>query len=106
MVEKGRLGQKSGAGFYQYKDKKGKGFRDYFEFNEPLERVPGLDYFDAVAAHLVTGVEMPLTLEEELHPLRMMLQMATNDERMTCRSAIRWSRSAILAGIRDCSAPF
>ena len=41
---------------------------------EPLERVPGLDYFDAVAAHLVTGVAMPLTLEEELHPLRMLLR--------------------------------
>jgi predicted dehydrogenase len=41
---------------------------------EPLERVPGLDYFDAVAAHLVTGAAMPLTLEEELHPLRMLLR--------------------------------
>lgn len=41
---------------------------------EPLERVPGMDYFDAVAAHLVTGAAMPLTLEEELHPLRMLLR--------------------------------
>lgn len=41
---------------------------------EPLERVPSLDYFDAVAAHLVTGAEMPLTLEEELHPLRMLIR--------------------------------
>jgi predicted dehydrogenase len=44
------------------------------EVVEPLERSAGLDYFDAVAAHLVTGAEMPLTLEEELHPLRMMLR--------------------------------
>jgi predicted dehydrogenase len=41
---------------------------------EPLEKVPGLDYFDAVVAHLVTGTSMPLTLEEELHPLRMLLR--------------------------------
>jgi predicted dehydrogenase len=39
----------------------------------PLEKVPGMDYFDAVAKHLVTGAPMPLTLEEELHPLRMLL---------------------------------
>ena len=32
------------------------------------------DYFDFVAAHLVTGAAMPLTLEEELHPLRMLLR--------------------------------
>ena len=41
---------------------------------EPLERTPGFDYFDAVAAHLVTGAPMPLTLEEELHPLRMLIR--------------------------------
>jgi predicted dehydrogenase len=41
---------------------------------EPLELAPALDYFDAVAAHLVTGAAMPLTLEEELHPLRMMIR--------------------------------
>ena len=41
---------------------------------EPLERVAHLDYFDAVVAHLVTGEAMPLTLEEELHPLRMLLR--------------------------------
>jgi predicted dehydrogenase len=39
----------------------------------PLEKVPGMDYFDAVAKHLATGAPMPLTLEEELHPLRMLL---------------------------------
>lgn len=44
------------------------------ELVEPLERVPSEDYFDAVAAHLATGAAMPLTLEEELHPLRMLLQ--------------------------------
>ena len=44
------------------------------EIVEPLARTPGLDYFDAVAAHLVAGAAMPLTLEEELHPLRMMLR--------------------------------
>ena len=41
---------------------------------EPLERVAGLDYFDAVANHLATGAAMPLTLDEELHPLRMLLR--------------------------------
>jgi hypothetical protein len=41
---------------------------------EPLERSPGLDYFDAVANHLATGAAMPLTLEEELHPLRMLIR--------------------------------
>ncbi|MGH7943426.1 MAG: Gfo/Idh/MocA family protein [Opitutaceae bacterium] len=41
---------------------------------DPLERTPGLDYFDAVAAHLATGAAMPLTLDEELHPLRMLIR--------------------------------
>jgi hypothetical protein len=42
---------------------------------EPLDRsVPGEDYFDFVAAHLTTGAAMPLTLESELHPLRMLLR--------------------------------
>ncbi|MBI5771385.1 MAG: Gfo/Idh/MocA family oxidoreductase [Verrucomicrobia bacterium] len=41
---------------------------------EPLEKVPGLDYFDALAAHLVNGAAMPLTLDEELHPLRLLLR--------------------------------
>ena len=33
-----------------------------------------LDYFDLIAAHLVNGDPMPLTLEEELHPTRMLLR--------------------------------
>jgi hypothetical protein len=41
---------------------------------EPLAAVPALDYFDAVAAHLVIGTAMPLTLDEELHPLRVLLR--------------------------------
>lgn len=41
---------------------------------EPLEKVAGLDYFDAVVSHLATGKAMPLTLEEELHPLRVLLR--------------------------------
>ncbi|MDP3072850.1 MAG: Gfo/Idh/MocA family oxidoreductase [Opitutaceae bacterium] len=41
---------------------------------EPLERVPALDYFDAVAAHLARGEPLPLTLDEELHPLRQLLR--------------------------------
>lgn len=41
---------------------------------EPLERAPGLDYFEAIVAHLATGAAMPLTLEEELHPLRVLLR--------------------------------
>lgn len=41
---------------------------------EPLAAVPRLDYFDAVAAQLVIGSAMPLTLDEELHPLRVLLR--------------------------------
>lgn len=41
---------------------------------DPLPKTPAFDYFDAVVAHLATGVAMPLTLEEELHPLRMLLR--------------------------------
>lgn len=42
---------------------------------EPLApSVPGQDYFDFVVAHLATGAAMPLTLEEELHPLRMLVR--------------------------------
>lgn len=41
---------------------------------EPLAAVPALDYFDAVAAQLVNGTAMPLTLDEELHPLRVLLR--------------------------------
>lgn len=41
---------------------------------EPLDRTPGPDYFDAFAAALVTGAPMPLTSQEELHPLRVMLR--------------------------------
>jgi predicted dehydrogenase len=32
------------------------------------------DYFDFFAAHLVRGAAMPLTLADELHPLRMLLR--------------------------------
>lgn len=41
---------------------------------DPLPKTKSMDYFDAVAAHLAAGEPMPLTLEEELHPLRMMLR--------------------------------
>jgi len=41
---------------------------------EPLDRTPGPDYFDAFAAQLVAGKPMPLTSEEELNPLRVMLR--------------------------------
>jgi predicted dehydrogenase len=42
---------------------------------EPLDKsAGGMDYFDAVAAHLATGEPMPFTLEEELHPLRVLLR--------------------------------
>lgn len=44
------------------------------EIVEPLEKVAGLDYFDAVVSNLATGAAMPLTLEEELHPLRVLLR--------------------------------
>jgi predicted dehydrogenase len=43
----------------------------------PLDRTPGPDYFDAFAAHLATGAPMPLTSEEELHPLRVLLRAKT-----------------------------
>ena len=46
------------------------------EIVEPLDRKDSGagDYFDFFAAHLVAGAAMPLTLEEELHPLRMLLR--------------------------------
>ena len=40
----------------------------------PREGSGAGDYFDFVAAHLVAGTPMPLTLDEELHPLRMLLR--------------------------------
>ncbi len=45
---------------------------------EPLPRVAGIDYFDAVVANLAAGVPMPLTLEEELNPLRVLLRAKEN----------------------------
>jgi predicted dehydrogenase len=46
---------------------------------EPLDTSEaGMDYFNLVTAHLTTGVEMPLTSEEELHPLRMLLRAKQN----------------------------
>ena len=44
------------------------------ELVEPLPKEPARDYFDAVAAHIVTGAALPLTSEEELHPLRVLLR--------------------------------
>jgi hypothetical protein len=41
---------------------------------EPLVGGEPGDYFDFVARHLVAGVAMPLTSDEELHPLRMLLR--------------------------------
>ncbi|MBI4622201.1 MAG: hypothetical protein HY736_03135, partial [Verrucomicrobia bacterium] len=42
---------------------------------EPLSTAAaGSDYFSFVTAHLATGAAMPLTIEEELHPLRMLLR--------------------------------
>lgn len=41
---------------------------------EPLELLPKVDYFDAVVAHLVEGAPLPLTSDEELHPLRLMVR--------------------------------
>ena len=42
---------------------------------EPLTRRElSQDYFDLVAAHLAAGAPLPLTSEEELHPLRMLLR--------------------------------
>ena len=40
----------------------------------PREGSGAGDYFDFFAAHLARGAAMPLTLEEELHPLRMLLR--------------------------------
>lgn len=42
---------------------------------EPLNTsVAGTDYFSFITAHLATGAAMPLTIDEELHPLRMLLR--------------------------------
>lgn len=55
---------------------------------EPLEpAMRGGDYFDFVAANLVTGAPMPLTLEEELHPLRMLLRAKEQIRRESRRTA-------------------
>ena len=40
----------------------------------PLPPVTGIDYFDSFLANLAAGAPMPLTLEEELHPLRLLLR--------------------------------
>jgi predicted dehydrogenase len=48
---------------------------DQERVTEPLQPVePTRDYFDFIAAHLATGAPLPLTSEEELHPLRMLLR--------------------------------
>lgn len=46
------------------------------KITEPLELggAGAGDYFDFYAAHLVRGEPMPLTLDEELHPLRQLLR--------------------------------
>lgn len=54
------------------------------EITEPLDKGASFDYFDAVAAHLVTGEPMPLTIEEELRPLRMLIRAK---EQLRARSA-------------------
>lgn len=42
---------------------------------EPLNlAAPSQDYFDLIARHLAEGAALPLSSEEELHPLRMMLR--------------------------------
>jgi hypothetical protein len=38
----------------------------------------GTEYFSFITAHLATGAAMPLTLDEELHPLRMLLRAKAN----------------------------
>jgi predicted dehydrogenase len=46
---------------------------------EPLDNsAAGTDYFSFITAHLATGAAMPLTIEEELHPLRMLLRAKQN----------------------------
>jgi len=46
---------------------------------EPLDTsTPGRDYFSYLAAHLAVGEPMPITIEEELHPLRMLLRAKQN----------------------------
>lgn len=43
--------------------------------HEPLDTsTPGVDYFDYLAAHLAVGTPMPMSSDEELHPLRMLLR--------------------------------
>lgn len=45
---------------------------------EPLDTsVKPVEYFPLLAAHLATGAPMPLTSEEELHPLRVLLRAKT-----------------------------
>ena len=44
------------------------------EIVDPLAGGEAGDYFDFLVAHLARGAAMPLTLEQELHPLRMLLR--------------------------------
>jgi hypothetical protein len=32
------------------------------------------DFFDMLAEHLLSGKDMPISLEEELHPLRVVIR--------------------------------
>ncbi|MDO8544940.1 MAG: Gfo/Idh/MocA family oxidoreductase [Opitutaceae bacterium] len=59
---------------------------------EPLPPVKSADYFDYFAAHVTTGVAMPLTLEEELHPLQMLIRAKEQ-----LRSAPAAARAAALS---------
>ena len=51
----------------------------YAGVREPLDTsAPSQDYFRLLTAHLATGLPLPLTLEDELHPLRMLLRAKAN----------------------------
>jgi hypothetical protein len=70
----------------------------------PREGSGAGDYFDFVAAHLATGAAMPLTLDEELHPLRMLLRakekMRAEQKGRDAQPALSPSKGPSQAGTR------
>ncbi len=79
LVKAGRLGQKSGAGFFVYRDKSGRGDPD--------------PAFDAILAPLITN---PQTMDAETLTLRMFLPMVLEATRILQEKKVRDPRDVDL----------